>query len=71
LANDLKAALNPNRDVDIGSGNRTEDLPPAIGCLDVADAHLQMPVASFTAADEGRVRGDGDAAGLPAGAERS
>jgi hypothetical protein len=37
-----------------------EHLPATVGCLDVADANLQMPFAVLAAADEGRINGDGD-----------
>src|SRR3984885_111605 len=41
----------------------TKDLPPAVGCLDVANANFPMPVTFLAATNECRVRGDGDARG--------
>jgi hypothetical protein len=62
-ANGIKAPPDPDRDVGIGSCNGTEHLSPAIGCFDIADAHLQMPLATSAAADEGLVNRDGHARG--------
>ena len=45
-----------------GSGPRdsAEYLSDSAGCLDVADANLQMPFAIMAATNEGRVHGDRD-----------
>src|ERR1700752_2461832 len=54
----LKAAVSLNRNVGAGPGDGTKDLPPAVGCLDVANANFQMPVTFLTATNECRVRGE-------------
>ena len=59
-ADRLKAAPDQHRDVGIGLRDGAEYLPATAGCLDIADANLQMPFAVVAAADEGRVQGDGD-----------
>lgn len=37
----------------LGSGDGGEDLPGPIGCLDLAEADFQVPLARLTAADAG------------------
>ena len=59
-ADRLEASPDQHRNVGVGPCDGAEDLPPSVGCLDVADANLQMPFAVVAAADEGRVQGDGD-----------
>ena len=59
----LEAPANLNRNVGVGSGDGTEDLPPAVGCLEVANANFQMPVTFLAATNECRVHSDGDADG--------
>ena len=58
-----EAPANLIRNVGVGSGDGTEDLPPAVGCLDVANANFQMPVTFLAATSQCRVHGDGDAHG--------
>ena len=62
-ADRLKAAVNLNRNVGVGSGDGTKDLPAAVGCLDVANANFQMPLTFLATTNECRVRSDGDAHG--------
>ena len=57
----LELPANLNRNVGVGSGDGTEDLPPTVGCFDVANANLQMPFTFLAATNERRIRGDGDA----------
>jgi hypothetical protein len=57
------APADQDRDVRFRSRDSTEHLPPTFPCLDIADANLEMPFAIVVAANEGRVRGDGDAPG--------
>ena len=52
--------MDQHLDVRIGFGDGTENLPPARFCFNIADPHLQMPLAVFTAADERRIQGHGD-----------
>jgi hypothetical protein len=59
----VKAPADQGRDVRFRSRDSTEHLPPTFPCLDIADANLEMPFAIVVAANEGRVRGDGDAPG--------
>jgi hypothetical protein len=59
-ANDLKAPADLNCDVCIGFCDGTEDLPPTIGRLDIADANFQVSFVIAAAADKGRISGDGD-----------
>ena len=37
----LEAPADLNRNVGVGSGDGIEDLPPAVGCLDVANTNFQ------------------------------
>ena len=39
-ADRLEAPANLNRNVSVGLGNGTEDLPPTVGCLDVANTNF-------------------------------
>ena len=59
----LEALTDLNCNVSVGSGDGAEDLPPTVGCLDVANANFQMPVTFLAATNECRVSGDGDARG--------
>jgi hypothetical protein len=59
----LEAAPDQRLDPGVGPGDRGEDLPGAGGRLDVAQADLQMPQAVLTAADKGRIHGQGDRRG--------
>jgi hypothetical protein len=63
LADLLEAAPDQRLDPGVGPGDRGEDLPAAGGRLDVAQADLQMAQAVLTAADEGRIHGQGDRRG--------
>src|SRR5208283_2344421 len=54
-ADRLKNTPEQHRDIRIGFGDSAEDLPTSVGCLDVADANLQMPFPIVAATDEGRV----------------
>lgn len=57
----VRAPADQDRDVRFRSRDSTEHLPPTFSCLNIADANLEMPFAIVVAANEGRVRGDGDA----------
>jgi hypothetical protein len=48
----LKDAVNLNRNVAVGPGDGTKGLPPAVGCLNVANANFQMPVTFLAATNE-------------------
>src|SRR5208337_4017053 len=60
-ADRLKTSPDQHRDIRAGFRDSAEDLPPAVGCLNVADADLQMPFAVVAATDESRVYRDRDA----------
>jgi hypothetical protein len=53
----VEALADQDFDVCIGFGNGTENLPPTSLRFDIADPHLQMPLAVLTAADKRRVQG--------------
>jgi hypothetical protein len=59
-AQGIESASDQRRDVGAGSRNSTEHLPAALGCLGIADAHLQVPLPLVAAADKGRVQAEGD-----------
>ena len=59
----LEAPANLNCNGGAGSGDGTEDLSPAVGCLDVANTNFQMPVTCLAATNECRIRGHSDAHG--------
>jgi len=52
-----EALADQDLDVRIGLGDGTENLPPTGLRFDIADPHLQMPLAVLTAADKRRVQG--------------
>ena len=56
-ADRVEAAVDQHFSVGIGFGNGAENLSPASLRFDIADPHLQMPLAVLTAADERRVQG--------------
>ena len=56
----VEAAADQHFDVRIGFGDGAENLPPASLRFNIADPHLQMPLAVLAAADEGRIQGHGD-----------
>jgi hypothetical protein len=60
LPHGFKLSADQRRDVSVGLRDRTEHLSSS-GCgLDVADADLQVALALFTAANEGRIQADRD-----------
>jgi len=56
----IKAALDLRLDVGIGFGDGAENLPSARLRFDIANLHLQMPLAVLATADEGRIQGHRD-----------
>ena len=54
-----KAALDQRLDRGVGLGDGGENLPGAVGCLDVAEANFQMALALLAAADKGRIHASG------------
>ena len=56
----VEATADQHFDVRIGFGDSAENLPPASLRFNIADPHLQMPLAVLAAADEGRIQGHGD-----------
>src|SRR5713101_2423008 len=58
-ADRLKVSPDEHCDVSVGLRDSAEYLPATIGCLDIANANLQMPLAIVAATDEGCVQGDG------------
>ena len=59
-AHRLQVSADQHRDVGIGPRDSAEYLPGSAGCLDVADANLQMPFSIVAATNEGQVHGDRD-----------
>lgn len=59
-ADPFEASPDQHGHVGVGPCDSTKDLPLPGGCLDIADANLEMPFTAMTAADEGRINGDGD-----------
>jgi hypothetical protein len=56
----VEALADQDLDVCISFRDRTENLPAIRVRFDVADPHLQMPLAILTAANERRIQGHGD-----------
>ena len=56
----FKVSADQRRDVGTSLRHRSEHLSPSGSRLDVADANLQVSLAVFAAADEGRIQGDSD-----------
>ena len=56
----VEAAADQHFDVGVNFGDSTEHLPSTSLRLDIANPHLQMPLALLTAADEGRIQSDRD-----------
>jgi hypothetical protein len=59
-AHGFKVSADQRRDVGTSLHHRSEHLSPSGSRLDVADANLQVSLAVFAAADEGRIQGDSD-----------
>src|ERR1700758_3403956 len=60
FAHGFQVSPDQPRDVSVGLRHRREYLSPSCRGLDVADADLQVALAIFTAADEGRIQADRD-----------
>src|SRR5271166_378215 len=56
----VEALADQDFDICISFGNGSENLPPTHLRFDIADPHLQMPLAILTAANERRVQGHGN-----------
>jgi hypothetical protein len=56
----LEVSPDQHGHVGVGPCDSIKDLPLSRGCFDIADANLEMPFTAMTAADEGRINGDGD-----------
>jgi hypothetical protein len=56
----VEAAADQHLDVGISFGDGAQNLSPSRPRFDIADPHLQMPLAVLAAAYEGRIRGHGD-----------
>src|SRR5271166_2422134 len=59
-ANSSKVSMDQRRDVGTSLRHRSEHLPASVTSLDISDADLQVPLAVFATADEGRIHADGD-----------
>ncbi len=59
-ADGIEVAADQRFDVRAGFGDGAEDLAATRLRFDIADPHLQMPLAALAAADEGRIQGHHD-----------
>ena len=59
-ASHVKFLTEQGRNIGVRLGHRCEHLPGSASRFDISDADLQMPLALFATADEGRINADGD-----------